>query len=52
MRKIVLMLGIGTLLLGACSKSADNVDADSLRIANLSDELQKATDYKYKYNGH
>ena len=46
MRKIVLMLGIGTLLLGACSKPADNVDADSLRIANLSDELQKATDYK------
>lgn len=46
MKKIFLTFGIVAMMFASCSTPAENDNADSLRIANLSDELQRATDYK------
>lgn len=46
MKKIIFALGAGVMILASCSAPEEKVNTDSLQIANLSEELQQATDYK------
>lgn len=46
MKKLVITFGISALIFVACSAPTENENADSLRIANLSEELRQASDYK------
>lgn len=45
MKKILLSIGIGALLLASCSSNEKKIDEDSQRIAELSTEYQEATDF-------
>lgn len=45
MKKSLLFLGIGALLLASCSSNQKKLDEDSIKIADLTAEYQEATDF-------
>lgn len=45
MKKILALIGVGTLLLGACSGNQKKIDEDSIRIAELTSEYNEATTF-------
>jgi len=45
MKKSVICLGLGALLLASCSGNQKKLDEDSIKIADLTEEYKEATDY-------